>query len=58
MQEALEVWEPVPPASPTTSTPRNVKGKPATAESVPEDVVTGEQFNALTEKMNRTYYHI
>jgi peptidoglycan hydrolase CwlO-like protein len=57
MREAPEIWEPVTPAAPT-STPRKVKAKPVTAESVPEDVVTAEQFNTLTEQMNRTYYHM
>ena len=43
MREAPEIWEPATPAAPTTSTLQKVKGKPDTAESVPEDVVTGEQ---------------
>ena len=58
MWEASETWEPATPAAPTTSTLQKVKAKPATAESVEEDVVTAEQFNQLTEKMNKTYYHM
>ena len=41
IQEELEIWEPVTPASPT-STPQKVKTKLASAESVLEDIVTAE----------------
>jgi Skp family chaperone for outer membrane proteins len=59
MQERPEIWEPETPAAPKT-TPRKVRSKPrpAATESVSEDVVTAGEFNAMTERMNRTYNHI